>query len=151
MGYFTNKTAVDAESGRRRFLRWLLALPVIAPALAFLGAGLAYLWPPRQPRGGGLVDLGAEADVPEGKGVVRSLESGPVLVIKEDGQCRALSAACTHLGCPVRWRGETGDIFCSCHGGVFDKAGNPIRGPVRSPLKPVPLRVVAGRLLIEVG
>ncbi|MBI2192468.1 MAG: Rieske (2Fe-2S) protein [Planctomycetes bacterium] len=129
-------------------MRWLAGLPLFAAAAAVATAAAAFLWPPRKSRASGFTDLGPVDEIPEGV-VVRTLESGPIVVLKEAGQCRAFSAACTHLGCPVRWRPEAGEFFCSCHGGAFDRGGKPLRGPVRSPLKALNLRITGGRLLLE--
>jgi cytochrome b6-f complex iron-sulfur subunit len=53
----------------------------------------------------------------------------------KQGYFYALSAVCTHLGCIVEWK-ETGIpghpegvIACPCHGSVFNKTGDVIRGP----------------------
>jgi Rieske Fe-S protein len=40
-----------------------------------------------------------------------------------------LSNACAHMGCPVRWSPEEGEILCPCHGGVYDINGNHTGGP----------------------
>ena len=47
-----------------------------------------------------------------------------------------VSNHCTHLGCPVRWIKEKGEILCPCHGGIYDingdwKGGPPPRGLYR--------------------
>ncbi len=40
-----------------------------------------------------------------------------------------LSNHCAHLGCPVRWIQEKGEILCPCHGGIYDINGNYVAGP----------------------
>jgi Rieske Fe-S protein len=40
-----------------------------------------------------------------------------------------LSNHCAHLGCPVRWLPEDGQIVCPCHGGLYDINGGYIGGP----------------------
>ncbi len=37
----------------------------------------------------------------------------------------ALSAACTHMGCLVQWRGEERHFYCPCHGAIFGARGEP--------------------------
>ena len=138
-------------SSRRSFLNWFVSLPVVASFVSCLGGALTYLWPPKQSRGGGMVELGAEADYEEGMGKVISLESGPIIVLKKGGKIHAYSAVCTHLACPVKWREGTADIFCACHGGIFDTNGKPAGGPVKKPLKPVAVKVLGGRLHLEEG
>ena len=40
-----------------------------------------------------------------------------------------VSNHCTHLGCPVRWIAEKGEILCPCHGGIYDINGDYVGGP----------------------
>ena len=55
-------------------------------------------------------------------------EGAPPIFVHKDGErIRAFSGRCTHAGCPVA-KSETG-FDCSCHGGKFDEAGQPIAGP----------------------
>jgi Rieske Fe-S protein len=46
----------------------------------------------------------------------------------------ALNAVCTHMDCTVKYRPEQGDIFCSCHDGVYDLNGRNVSGPPPRPL-----------------
>lgn len=40
-----------------------------------------------------------------------------------------LSNHCTHLGCPVRWFPDKGEMLCPCHGGIYDINGTYMGGP----------------------
>lgn len=40
-----------------------------------------------------------------------------------------MSNHCAHLGCPVRWFPDRGEILCPCHGGIYDINGGLIGGP----------------------
>ncbi len=40
-----------------------------------------------------------------------------------------MSNHCTHLGCPVRWIEDLGEILCPCHGGIYDINGDYVGGP----------------------
>jgi Rieske Fe-S protein len=40
-----------------------------------------------------------------------------------------VSNHCTHLGCPVRWIEDKGEILCPCHGGIYNINGATIGGP----------------------
>ena len=40
-----------------------------------------------------------------------------------------VSNHCTHLGCPVRWIEDKGEILCPCHGGIYDINGDHVGGP----------------------
>lgn len=59
----------------------------------------------------------------------------------------AFSSRCTHLGCKVR--AKDGAFRCPCHGGVFDLDGQPVEGPVQTPLERFETRV-AGDGSVEV-
>ena len=45
----------------------------------------------------------------------------------------AMSLACTHQGCPVAATGN--QLYCGCHGSLFDANGNVLKGPARTPLQ----------------
>lgn len=60
----------------------------------------------------------------------------------------ALSAICTHKGCPVAWNAAAKQFACPCHGGKFDMAGRNIAGPPPSPLASLPVKVVKGLVLV---
>ena len=51
-----------------------------------------------------------------------------------DGILHARSAACTHLGCVVRWNATEKSWDCPCHGSRFDPFGAVINGPAIAPL-----------------
>ncbi len=61
----------------------------------------------------------------------------------------ALSALCTHKGCPVAWQAPVKQFVCPCHGGKFDMSGRNIAGPPPSPLTSLPVRVVKGIVLVS--
>ena len=50
-----------------------------------------------------------------------------VVVIRQDEEIYALSLVCTHLGCNLAVTPR--ELVCPCHGSVFDRRGNVIKGP----------------------
>jgi Rieske Fe-S protein len=44
-------------------------------------------------------------------------------------ELNVMSNHCAHLGCPVRWVSEEGEILCPCHGGIYDINGDHTAGP----------------------
>ncbi len=46
-----------------------------------------------------------------------------------DGQLRALSSVCPHLGCSIPWDEKKGQFVCPCHVGAFAADGALISGP----------------------
>jgi glycine/D-amino acid oxidase-like deaminating enzyme/nitrite reductase/ring-hydroxylating ferredoxin subunit len=62
-----------------------------------------------------------------------------------EGELRAFSARCTHMGCAVRWSPQEKSWDCPCHGSRFDvQTGAVLNGPAHAPLTPVPLDEVPG-------
>ena len=68
----------------------------------------------------------------------------------EDGQPKAISNTCTHLGCPAGWNADKSEFHCPCHGGVYDKTGKNIGGPPPRPLPSFEAKIENGDLYIEV-
>jgi Rieske Fe-S protein len=48
---------------------------------------------------------------------------------------RAFNAVCTHVDCTVKYRRESGDIYCACHEGIYDLNGRNVSGPPPRPLE----------------
>lgn len=59
---------------------------------------------------------------------------------REDGFI-AMSAYCTHVGCPVRWLEGAQMFMCPCHGGAFYRDGTVAAGPPPRPLERHGVRV----------
>jgi cytochrome b6-f complex iron-sulfur subunit len=73
----------------------------------------------------------------------------------KQGYFYALSAVCTHLGCIVEWK-ETGIpghpegvIACPCHGSVFSKTGDVIRGPAPRSLDRFKMYLEEDRVIVD--
>ena len=65
-----------------------------------------------------------------------------------DGSVAAFDLRCTHAGCNVHWKEETGEFRCPCHGGVFDRGGNVVDGPPRRPLGRLRVERSEGRIIV---
>lgn len=52
-----------------------------------------------------------------------------------EGELRALSPRCTHLGCLVRFNDAEGAWECPCHGSRFGTDGRVLQGPATRPLE----------------
>jgi Rieske Fe-S protein len=68
-----------------------------------------------------------------------------ILVHLPDGELRAFSQKCTHLGCVVYYRTGGEEMECPCHEGLFDaSSGAVISGPPQRPLGRIDVEVRDG-------
>jgi len=81
-----------------------------------------------------------------------------VLIFRDQsGFFYAVSSACTHLGCTSNWKSDgisehpEGVITCPCHGSIFSKTGEVIRGPAPRPLDRFRMRLEDGQLVVDTG
>jgi Rieske Fe-S protein len=54
-------------------------------------------------------------------------------VVRDQGNLYALKMVCTHLGCTVTV--TPSGLICPCHGSLFDRSGQVVRGPAARPLE----------------
>jgi cytochrome b6-f complex iron-sulfur subunit len=75
----------------------------------------------------------------------------------KQGYFYALSAVCTHLGCIVEWKEAgipghpEGVIACPCHGSIFNKTGDVIRGPAPRSLDRFKLYLEEDRVIVDMA
>jgi glycine/D-amino acid oxidase-like deaminating enzyme/nitrite reductase/ring-hydroxylating ferredoxin subunit len=68
--------------------------------------------------------------LPRGEGMVVQRGVRKIAVYRDwEGSLHERSAACTHLGCPVRWNGDAKSWDCGCHGSRFAPLGDVLNGP----------------------
>ena len=68
-------------------------------------------------------------------------------------QIVALSAACTHMGCIVRWQDDDRAFHCPCHSALFAQDGQHIRLDYKLSLPPLPrlkTKIENGKIYVEV-
>ncbi len=76
-------------------------------------------------------------DLRPGEGRVSEWGFDKVAISMDDeGRRHRVSAACTHLGCIVRWNSAERTWDCPCHGSRFDPDGRVLHGPATRPLEP---------------
>lgn len=75
----------------------------------------------------------------------------PALLIRHaESEWTAMSAVCTHLGCTVQYEPAKNEIFCACHGGVYNaNTGANISGPPPKPLTLFHVAVNQGKAVIS--
>ena len=143
--------AMPDGGGRRAFVA-----DVFLGVAGVLGLGgvavrfLQYLYPIVPPEQVLEVAAGPRDAVPSNGGIVVNLPLGHVALVDADGELRAFSAVCTHLGCIVKWQPtERQAIYCECHGGMFDREGAVVGGPPPRPLPRYPVEVRDGQVFVK--
>ena len=121
----------QVDFDRRSFLDVLLSVGFVSTAAAIAYPVSRFLVPP--PSGeaatNSVVAAKAAALKPN-TGVLFPFGSKPAIVVRTaDGELRAFSAVCTHLDCTVQFKQDTSQIWCACHNGLYDLAGNVVSGP----------------------
>jgi arsenite oxidase small subunit len=64
-----------------------------------------------------------------------------MLMKKADGAVSAISMLCTHVCCQCQYDSASTDLYCPCHGSVFDQNGNVLRGPAGTKLPSIQLNI----------
>jgi len=136
---------------RRTFVNLFLGGSFLGTVVSFLYPLVRYIIPPRRAEAAAKRILAAKVGelAPNSAKFFRFGSTAAVLVNTTDGQLRAFSAVCTHLTCTVRYEGDTGTLFCPCHNGRFDLAGNVISGPPPRPLEAYEVEVSAGDIYVS--
>jgi Rieske Fe-S protein len=136
---------------RRDFLDWLLGLAGTTLGAFVLYPVIRYLVPPRIPEAATRRVAAAKADE-LGPGSFKLFPFGSqpgILVRTANGEYRALSAVCTHLGCTVQYRAADRLIWCPCHNGVYDLEGRNVSGPPPRPLERFVVHVEGDDVVVE--
>jgi Rieske Fe-S protein len=121
---------------RRSVLDALLGVGVASSAAAALYPLMRFLVPPEggEPSTASVV-AARLADMKPNSGVVFPFGSKPALLVRTaEGEFKAFSAVCTHLECTVQYKSDVSQIWCACHNGFYDLAGNVASGPPPRPL-----------------
>lgn len=125
------------EVPRRSFLDTVLGLGFVSTAIAILYPVWRYVIPPAsaEPAIDSVV-AGKVSEFKPNSGAVLKFGTKPALLVRtSDGQFKAFTAVCTHLDCTVQYRSDSSQIWCPCHNGLYDLAGNVVSGPPPRPLE----------------
>jgi Rieske Fe-S protein len=136
---------------RRKFVSFFLGGSLTATVLSFLYPVLRYLIPPKQAEAVlNRIVAGKVGELAPNTSKISRFGSSPALLINtQEGELRAFSAICTHLACSVHYESETETIFCPCHNGRFDLAGNVISGPPSKPLESYRIEISGDDIIIS--
>ncbi|MCB0065333.1 MAG: Rieske 2Fe-2S domain-containing protein, partial [Caldilineaceae bacterium] len=119
-----------AMMNRREFLTyaWGAALAILAAETA----ATSYLFlAPRFRAGefGGKFLLGAASSMPTTDTAPIPNSDGKFWLVNTEEGTRAIYMVCTHLGCLYKWNDERDRFECPCHGSVFTREGDYVKGP----------------------
>jgi Rieske Fe-S protein len=125
----------EFQSGRR-WVNALLGTGVLASIASFLYPALRYIIPPPISESTSRSVVAAQvSELKNNASKVFKFGSEPGILIRTaDGTYKAFSAVCTHLSCTVQYRGDTHQIWCPCHNGIYDLNGRNVSGPPPKPL-----------------
>ena len=102
------------------------------------------------PDGASWIDVAALADVPVGTARRFSTASFEGFIVNRDGTAvEALSAACTHLGCILKYNSSAARLDCPCHNTAFRLDGSVLFQTMSQTLPSLPqlqARVRDGRI-----
>ncbi|GAB4214575.1 MAG: cytochrome b6-f complex iron-sulfur subunit [Synechococcales cyanobacterium] len=126
---------------RRRVLRWIT-----------FGLGSLITLLPQRMRGAFAQDatetfekIGTVADLEKAGFLAGKLAAGtPIVVFKDPTDTEALvalDATCTHAGCASEWNAKDALLVCPCHGSRFKADGTVARGPARTALTTLTVKV----------
>jgi cytochrome b6-f complex iron-sulfur subunit len=129
--------APQPESGRRRFVNFLMSTSLGATVIAIVYPIIEFLIPPKAPEAAqSNVVVGKVSELKPNSGRIFKFGTQPGIVLKtQTGEVRAFSATCTHLNCTVQFREDMQHIWCACHNGHYDLNGKNIAGPPPRPLE----------------
>jgi Rieske Fe-S protein len=122
---------------RRTFLDLVLGAGLFSSASAVFYPVWRFLIPPPsgEPETASVVATRL-ANLKPNSGIVFKFGSRPAIAVHApDGTIKAFSAVCTHLECTVQYRDDTSQLWCACHNGTYDLAGNVVSGPPPRPLE----------------
>lgn len=141
------------ESNRRRFVEWFLGTTLGAVALSVLYPVFRFVVPPEAAESANnRVLAGTLSQIPSNSGRVFRFGSKPALLIRlPNGDLRAFTAVCTHLGCTVQYRPDLQEIWCPCHNGLYNLQGVNVSGPPPKPLRQYAVAVKNGKIWVSRG
>jgi Rieske Fe-S protein len=104
----------------------------------------------KAPESAAPLKIGKVADLPVGASRVFEYPSAgePCLLVRlAADRYVAFAQKCTHLGCPVLYRKESGKLHCPCHEGYFSaEDGRVLAGPPPRPLPKVDIQAKGDEL-----
>lgn len=122
---------------RRKFLK----------GIAFIGVFGGLIWrflvPATKARKKVLLEV-SKNDIPLRGALV--FKRSRAVIIRREEEVFALSLVCTHLGCTVNVTAD--NLVCPCHGSVFNRDGQVLKGPSDKPLPHLEVEEQGDKLVV---
>ena len=136
---------------RRDILGWLTRILGAALGGFILYPVARYVVPPRIPEAVTRRAIAAKKnELAPGSFKTFPFGAQPGLLVRTaDGNYRAFTAVCTHLGCTVQYKGDERVIWCACHNGRYDLEGRNVSGPPPRPLEPYVVHEEGDDIIVE--
>jgi cytochrome b6-f complex iron-sulfur subunit len=146
-----NESTREDGMDRRGFLGLLLRIAGTALGGFVLYPVVKYLIPPPSPEAATRRVVAARKDeLKPGSFKIFPFGGQPGLLIRTaDGNYRAFTAVCTHLGCTVQYRPGSNGIWCACHNGAYDLEGRNVSGPPPRPLEQYAVHESGDEIVVE--
>jgi cytochrome b6-f complex iron-sulfur subunit len=129
--------AGSAGPSRRKFVDWVLGTGAGGLFVAALYPVFRYVVPPQLGETAAksvVLPFSPDAVAPNSGKIFKFGNEPGIILRTPDGDLRAFSAVCTHLGCIVQYRPDLSHIWCACHNGHYNLRGINIKGPPPRPL-----------------
>ena len=137
-----------------------LVVAPLVPALGFLGfplrgavtsAGGDFIAAGSRAQFGPTIPIKVDlyADRRDAWAVERQVKIGSCWVLERDGELKAFSTVCPHLGCAIEYDEEASAFRCPCHRSEFDLDGTPVEGPSPRGLDTLEVKQDAGLVAIR--
>ncbi|MEK6288442.1 MAG: ubiquinol-cytochrome c reductase iron-sulfur subunit [Acidobacteriota bacterium] len=125
------------NTGRRRFLNYLLGTGFGATLIAIFYPIIKFITPPQVIEATqNSVTAGKVSELALNSGTIFKFGNKPGLLIRSAaGELKAFSAVCTHLDCIVQYEPDKRQIWCACHNGQYNLSGQNVGGPPPRPLE----------------
>jgi cytochrome b6-f complex iron-sulfur subunit len=145
-------TSAAPDNGRRNFLNWFLSTTAGAFLVSVAYPLSRYLIPPEvEESTAHMVTLALKPqEIKQNSGQIFRFGSQPAILIKDpNGELKAFTAVCTHLGCIVQYRSDLSQIWCACHNGHFNLNGKNVEGPPPKPLEEYAVNVRGEQIVVS--
>ena len=140
------------QAGRRNFLNWLLGGWMTAFMVSLVYPLFRYIVPPRAtgPATNSVTLPMKISEIRPNSGSIFKFGQKPgLLVLTEKGEFKAFSGTCTHLDCTVQYKGDTQQIWCACHNGLYDLRGQVVSGPPPRPLEEFKVNMRGDEIIVS--